>query len=759
MTYCKYSTSHSARTSSTPYVSLSGSATRTYNPSGLTLTFTRANSTLVPNDIKAYPIDLNDERFGPNIQLTILTSAAGGSLTANASVLTAGKYAFELFFPGYGYAVITDKLEITTASLSTPSDLQTGYAGGSLFTVTGSGLSNFSQLLVDGVPAELVSATTTALTYSIPYYNAKMEINKYNEKSSKKTKGTPFADTNSNRKLVFDNRYSTSYSSSSGAVCYVGLDLGARYKGYLFRARFYVNYRTTAPSNFIGAKITGSADGISYNDIFTVDNTVKRGWNQWRLNAPLSTIYRYLRFEHNSTSSCSISELEFYDAKFTDLSANTSFKVDAVFTDGVHSTTWTNKVDYRLNLTPNVTALTPPYGSPVGGYSLVIAGTGFGTDPAKVSVKVDGVICAPTVVTNTAVTCTVGAKPAILPYTSFDVFVDGRRAIVSCRNFTYAFRYSDPNTWSGDFPPIEGDAVYVPKGMVLMVDQSTPRLKTIIVEGALAFSDENDVTVQAEYIIVNEGSFEVGTEEFPYQHVANISLFGGYYSRQLPIYGNKVLGCHNCRFDIHGRPQVSWTELRDPVAVGSTALKLSEPVDWAIGQEIVIAPTDYDFKEFERRIITAVDAAKTTLTVDRPFAFKHAAFAESLSNDTLRVRAEVGLVSRNVLVTGGAESSVKQYGAHILLHGTADLGLEARIENLEVSECGQPQIIGRHCVYFQMNGDLAGMYVRNTSIHNGYSNMLHLQAVQGLTVASNVLFNAKGHGLYLQEGTETGLTI
>lgn len=51
-------------------------------------------------------------------------------------------------------------------------------------------------------------------------------------------------------------------------------------------------------------------------------------------------------------------------------------------------------------------------------------------------------------------------------------------------------RWSDIRTWGTDLPPVEGDLVYVPKGMSLYVDQSTPRLDGIIVEeGKLIFAD------------------------------------------------------------------------------------------------------------------------------------------------------------------------------------------------------------------------------------------------------------------------------
>lgn len=186
----------------------------------------------------------------------------------------------------------------------------------------------------------------------------------------------------------------------------------------------------------------------------------------------------------------------------------------------------------------------------------------------------------------------------ITPDTSFDVWVSGKLAVVSCRNFSYAYRWSDPETWGGDFPPIEGDAVYVPQGMVLMVDQSTPKVKIIIVEGTLTFADEAEMTVQAEIIMVNYGTFQIGTEDYPYRNKLTIILYGGYYDRQIPVFGNKVIGCHACQFDIHGKPRIrTWTELSDTITAGSNTVKLMDAVDWTVGEQIVVASTSYDHLE------------------------------------------------------------------------------------------------------------------------------------------------------------------
>lgn len=49
--------------------------------------------------------------------------------------------------------------------------------------------------------------------------------------------------------------------------------------------------------------------------------------------------------------------------------------------------------------------------------------------------------------------------------------------------FRYVMRWSDVRTWGTDLPPIDDDLVYVPAGMHLLVDQSTPLLNGIIVQG------------------------------------------------------------------------------------------------------------------------------------------------------------------------------------------------------------------------------------------------------------------------------------
>jgi len=66
---------------------------------------------------------------------------------------------------------------------------------------------------------------------------------------------------------------------------------------------------------------------------------------------------------------------------------------------------------------------------------------------------------------------------------TFVVSVDGTSAIIK-KQFRYVLKWSDPRTWGTDLPPIAGDLVYVPQGMHLLVDESTPVLAGIVVQNA-----------------------------------------------------------------------------------------------------------------------------------------------------------------------------------------------------------------------------------------------------------------------------------
>lgn len=78
-------------------------------------------------------------------------------------------------------------------------------------------------------------------------------------------------------------------------------------------------------------------------------------------------------------------------------------------------------------------------------------------------------------------------------------------------NFFYANKFSEEITWGGDIPPREMDSIFVPPDETLIIDKSPPKLYAILVQGNLLF-DEEDIDLDAHYIVVSEGRLTIGTE-------------------------------------------------------------------------------------------------------------------------------------------------------------------------------------------------------------------------------------------------------
>ena len=60
-----------------------------------------------------------------------------------------------------------------------------------------------------------------------------------------------------------------------------------------------------------------------------------------------------------------------------------------------------------------------------------------------------------------------------------------------------------------------------------------------------------------------------------------MTLRGVWEDVQMPSFGNKVLGCHECTLDIHGKPRnPTWTLLTTTANVGDTTITVDDQVDW-----------------------------------------------------------------------------------------------------------------------------------------------------------------------------------
>jgi len=106
--------------------------------------------------------------------------------------------------------------------------------------------------------------------------------------------------------------------------------------------------------------------------------------------------------------------------------------------------------------------------------------------------------------------------------------------------------WSADTTWGGEFSPMDGESVHIPKGLNLLVDvDKTPKLNAILCEGSLLFmpgpTPEHVRTFDAMYLFINGGYMEVGTPKYPYTSKMVITMHGTVKDPYIPIYGNKVI--------------------------------------------------------------------------------------------------------------------------------------------------------------------------------------------------------------------------
>ncbi|GGJ38048.1 G8 domain-containing protein [Deinococcus roseus] len=323
-------------------------------------------------------------------------------------------------------------------------------------------------------------------------------------------------------------------------------------------------------------------------------------------------------------------------------------------------------------------------------------------------------------------------------------------------------KWSDPATWGGKVP-VAGDTVTIPAGKAVLLDVSPPALRGVEVNGMLSFDPALNLMLKTDYLMVM-GALQVGTEAAPIQGKAEIVLTSNNLADNIHSMGAKVLGAMGGgTIDIHGQPTLrSWTKLNGTVAVGSKTITVQDPVNWKVGDAIIITSSSFynpysPKSQTEQRLITAISG--NTLTLNQGLTYGHWGADAAGVNE----QAEVGLLSRNVLIhsddsvldTTTPAGSISK-GGHLM----AMVGSKVRIENAEFRDMGQKSVFGRYPIHFhQLSDGGLGSYVRNNSIWRTYNRCVVIHGTNKLILENNVMYNSTGHCVYFEEGTETGNTI
>ncbi len=307
-------------------------------------------------------------------------------------------------------------------------------------------------------------------------------------------------------------------------------------------------------------------------------------------------------------------------------------------------------------------------------------------------------------------------------------------------------RWSDPATWPGNKVPAAGDRVVIASDKEVILDVSPPALDGLTINGKLIFADNTDLELTTEWIMVF-GELEIGTEASPHMHKATITLTDKVKDEQLMGMGDRGIMLSGGTLNLHGNRSNSWTKLVRTAEAGSNAIIVANAAQWQVGDEIVLASTDYNPRQAETRHITAI--SDNAITLDEPLEYMH--FGEITFG--VDERGEVGLLTRNIKVQASSDAEQSFFGGHIMGMVTSKM----YVEGVELYRMGQNLELARYPIHWHLVGDAgAGQYLRNTSIHDTYNRCVTVHGTNNLQVENNVTYNTVGHCFFMEDGMETG---
>jgi cell migration-inducing and hyaluronan-binding protein len=177
-----------------------------------------------------------------------------------------------------------------------------------------------------------------------------------------------------------------------------------------------------------------------------------------------------------------------------------------------------------------------------------------------------------------------------------------------------AGRWSDSATWADKKVPAEGSAVTIGKGMDVVLDVTPPALRSLSIDGKLSFANNKDLELTTEWIMLH-GELEIGTEKAPHTRNATITLTNNVPDENVMEMGDRGIMLMGGTLNLHGNRKDSWTKLTKTAAAGSNTIEVSAVGDWKKGDMIVIASTDYDPHQAERRTIASISGKVITRTL------------------------------------------------------------------------------------------------------------------------------------------------
>src|SRR5436190_15746854 len=162
------------------------------------------------------------------------------------------------------------------------------------------------------------------------------------------------------------------------------------------------------------------------------------------------------------------------------------------------------------------------------------------------------------------------------------------------------------------------------------------------------------------------GEREMGTEQTPHTRKATITVPHDVKDEDISGVGgandkvDRGIMLMGGTLNLHGTTKNTWTKLSTTAAAGSNSIQVLNAAGWRVGEEIVLASTDFNPRQAERRTISSISG--NTITLDKKLDYMH------FGKITFDVdeRGEVGLLTRNIRLQASADAEESFYGGHVM---------------------------------------------------------------------------------------------
>ncbi|CAI7857081.1 unnamed protein product, partial [Closterium sp. NIES-54] len=291
------------------------------------------------------------------------------------------------------------------------------------------------------------------------------------------------------------------------------------------------------------------------------------------------------------------------------------------------------------------------------------------------------------------------------------------------------------------------------------------------------------ISVQARYIIVY-GRLSVGTEKYHFSSQATFTLvpnlrFGRseFLLRQPapadPAHprslGHKAFVVVGGQVDFHGMPggasTPAWVRLAQRANKGARQITVDADVStWPRGGVIALASTTPDLNNAEKAIITGVrrvSPSSSIISLYRPLKHSHDGERNAVRDGfggTVDVRAEVALLTRNIVIQGVHEQPPYQYdGGHFMVYMTRTPQV---IHGVQFKGLGNQGSLGKYPIHFHVCGNAKRRFlVHKNVILESKQRCIVVHATSRVTIVDNVAYETRGHCFVLEEGSEARNTF